>query len=333
MSRDIAISSREISVQVVDNEVRVAYIGVPGPPGPPGENTVEWRNSWGQFLGEWNENTPYEAQSIVTYPKVSAGQPIGTYIARDDVSADKPPALHPDFWQVLASPGSQGGTSEKETVTAWLVPFRIRGNGEWNPNNTRYVGGPEAQSDIVLVEDDPDYGMSLYACIQTHNSSAARKPSGTGNAWWRRIVQGGKNGTNGASATIQDVTVSAIAPGSPASVDVTGPPSARSLAFRIPRGQDGDPGDDGKDALAWVAFEFDAEGSRSFVAPQAGVIKLGSTRVRGGGAGATYQVSKNGAPLSGSGDVSFAAGDEIKVTAVDNSEKFLITLVVGPAGS
>lgn len=346
MSRDIAISSREISAQIVQDEVLVAYIGVPGPPGPPGENIVEYRDSLGTYEGVWQAGTQYQTGSIVTYRQnETAGW--GTYWCKSGPTTEPP--TNASVWDVLASPGQPGAPGDSvPEVKSWLYPFAFRHGAEmtWTAGTTyRGPGSLEDTDNEQLTRQGlahvVRYNGALWVCRFTHTANNNNRPGRVygGVTYWGKLAEDVK------------LTASAesIAWNSPASVTITGDHPDRQLHFKIPRGKDGESykpsdfpysqeqlkGQDGADALAWIAFQFDTDTQHRFIVPQACTLKLGQT-VKSTGA-SLHTVSKRTGTTTTTppqtADVPLAAGDTVIVTVsgLGANESYLVTLVVGPA--
>lgn len=105
-----------------------------------------------------------------------------------------------------------------------------------------------------------------------------------GNLWvwtgddWENVgpIQGPKGdpGTNGSSATIESATATGLPAGTQPSVTLGGTPSARTMAFGIPKGDAGAPGSDGADGASGTITSTTAETISYGVAPS---VILGGT--------------------------------------------------------
>lgn len=346
-SKDIAISSREISAQVVQDGVKTAYIGVPGPPGPPGEKIVEWRSAWGVFEGEYQAGAPYEEGSIVTY-QAAAGAGYGTYLASQGVPAGITPIGHPlsaSHWDVLASPGAQGAAATEIRTTQWKYPFNYRGNVnlQWVAGAT-YVGpgssGAEGDPDAISGRADVvRYDGALWVCRLTHKATNANRPGQTsgGITYWGKLIE---------EVKLTAVSAESVAWNADAEARLTGTHPNRGIAFKIPRGKDGDDGRDynpatdfpytaeqlkgapGADALSWAAFHFEGNGTLRMVIPEECSILLGNNsdgdpHVVTDGAG-SHQVSRNGSVITATTQLS--RGDRIAVVATGVTGDYLVSI-------
>lgn len=196
MSRDIAISSREVSVQVVDQGLRVAYVGTPGPPGPQGPPGQPGSASFGRWQGQWNQTTPYNPGDVVTY-QTNPESGWATYYCVQQ-NTNKPPAANsPAFWMILTSAGTGAGDAAGPPGPA---PFRMR--GPWQ-QGADYVGDSAADGtilktcDVVTFGADGD-GESLWLCTNDHNAqnaSWAPYPDTPNN--WILLAAAGDNGADG----------------------------------------------------------------------------------------------------------------------------------------
>lgn len=201
--------------------------------------------------------------------------------------------------------------SDERQINAGQIEFSVPdGVGDWVSGNSYVVGN------IV------SYGGGSYMCTNAIAPSTESPVLDTDH--WQQIAEKGaqgepghkgEDGQDGAAATIQIGEVITGEPGTNASVENTGTENAAILKFTIPRGNTGEPGQDGEDGTIVEANPTE-EGTENLTK-----IKIDNTvyKLPTGGGGAkttTYKVSSGSTLQSVANSLSALLNSQISKDSV-----------------
>lgn len=324
MSREIGISSREVSIGIYSDTVRVAQIGVPGPQGGQGERGPQGQPGVGNYQGTYNNSRRYDEGDIVAY---DPGDGTGLYFCKLTTGATG--GINPsntNHWDLVSSPGAQGDQGPEGPQGEPGEPGADGEDGADGAPGIIFRGvwqsGAAYEIHDVVVHDG-----SAWICIEAHDP-AVENPydeQAVGLNYWQVLAAGGRDGTDGTDGT--DGKTVRSGSGSPAGslgvvgdfyidkddLKVWGPKTASGWGTGTSMV--------GEDALSWLAFHFEASGTRRLVVPEASTIYLDDIVTHGTG---SVQVYVNGGIETGI--IGLSRNDRIAVVANNVSGDYLVTI-------
>ncbi len=223
--------------------------GSAGPAGPAGATGPQGQPV--AFRGVWNGTSAYVTGDAVSYNGSS-------FIATSAISGTPPGTA--GQWSLLARQGDAGGAGPAGAPGAAGAAGQTGAPGATGATGApglNWLGTYNATTNYGL-RDAVSYNGSSYMSLVANN--AGNTPGASGSTEWSVLAaagatgaQGiaGANGSNGAAATIVVGAVNTGAPGTGATVQNVGTPSAAQFVFTIPQGASGATGAAGVPGLVY----------------------------------------------------------------------------------